>query len=696
MRFRILPAAALLLAAAAAFAAPAPAPPDLVRLRILHTQEHHGQALPVRASSPPRDWGGLSARATLLAARRDDAAREGRGVLTLDSGDLLVGTPLSTAFRGEADLAVVNLLGYDALAIGNHEFDFEGRERRLSKLLGQATFPWLAANIRNWEAFGADGANREYRVFARGGLRVGVIGLCHPWTADISSPPPGAFFEESAVAVRRVLAEHGAEADLWIALSHQETWQDVALLEEVPELDVVVGGHTLGFAGLVTRATWSGTVDEQAVPDLLPDQPTEATNPDGLYVRAGGGPFYGRLGTFLGELDLDVDRSTGRVVRAVARNLPILPATPHNLRMTSVEAFHEGVRLADRALITLETGSAASVQLLGFPPRCGEAEVTAGGNRIEVAWPEPCWGAGERLLLAAEVTGAPVAARARLEAFDGGAAPRKGCAFAARAVASPTPLDPTVETTLAPFLAQLDEKLRVVVGHTEVDLDGRREVVRRRETNLGNLIADIYRETQRTDIAIQNSGGIRNSIPAGKIRLADLLPVMPFANTVVRFKLRGSDLLEVLESCVAQVEQGTGRYPQVSGLCFSFDPARPAGARVSEVFVGQQPLDPEAIYSVASNNFFAGGGDGLALLKDRKIDFKDTRSVDVDVVAAWLSGRESIAPAVEGRATEDGSPTQCERIVEGRGPGEATDSAAAPPSPPPPGPGGPTSGRPRA
>jgi 2',3'-cyclic-nucleotide 2'-phosphodiesterase (5'-nucleotidase family) len=638
-----------------------------VHLRIIHTQEHHGQALPIPASSPSMEWGGLAARATLFANLRGEASAKGWGLLTLDSGDILVGTPLSTAFRGEADLAVLNGLGYDAMTVGNHEFDFESREQRLAILLGLAKFPCLAANIRGWEDFGASSGDRELRIFERGGLRIGVVGLTHPWTRDISSPSAGVTFDDPVATAKRVIAEHAGQVDLWIALSHEETWQDAALLAAVPELAVVVGGHTLGFRGMVTRSTFPGPINDHNVPDLLPPQPTDLAKPDGVYVRVGEGPFHGRLGTFVGVLDLEVDRSTAKVLRATSRNVPVHPATPLNIRSTRLEGFHFGSTLAERARFRLVKGTARKVQLLPpLPPGCDEPEITSGSGAIELAWPEPCWAPGTPLTLAAEIEGEPAAAAdLPLRVSDAWGKEWLGCATLEKAVPSPVPPDPWVEATLAPFLASLDEKLRVVVGRTEVDLDGRREVVRRRETNLGNLLADIFRQTQKTEIGIENSGGIRSSIPRGNIRLADLLPVLPFGNTVVRFRIRGKDLVEGLEVTLSQIEQGTGRYPQVSGLCFSFDPQAPVGKRLLGVRVGEAPIDPERIYSVATNNFFASGGDGLAVIRDRKLEYRDSQFVDVDVVATWLSQVGAVAPTVEGRATEKGILTVCDRIATG-------------------------------
>ncbi|MCI2429877.1 5'-nucleotidase C-terminal domain-containing protein, partial [Candidatus Acetothermia bacterium] len=221
-------------------------------------------------------------------------------------------------------------------------------------------------------------------------------------------------------------------------------------------------------------------------------------------------------------------------------------------------------------------------------------------------------------------------------------------------------LDPQSEALLQPYLDELAVRVKEVIAQIAVDLEGRREIVRRQETNLGNLITDIYRERFGTDIAFQNGGGIRASIPAGEITLEQILTVLPFANTLTTFQLKGSELLPALENSVSQVEQGSGRFLQVSGLCLSFDRKKPVGERVLKVFIGREPLDTEATYSIAAPSFIANGGDGYAVFRERRTGFTDTQMVDADVVVEGLREQEAVSPQVEGRITEDGAKTACE------------------------------------
>ena len=110
-------------------------------LTILHTSEHHGTVMPLEAGQHA-GFGGVARRAALIGAVR----KEVNNVLIVDSGDLLVGSAMSAVFRGEADIAAMNLMGYDALGLGNHDFDF-GLEH-LMRLKRQAKFPFLCTNVR--------------------------------------------------------------------------------------------------------------------------------------------------------------------------------------------------------------------------------------------------------------------------------------------------------------------------------------------------------------------------------------------------------------------------------------------------------------------------------------------------------------------------------------------------------------------
>ena len=139
---------------------------------------------------------------------------------------------------------------------------------------------------------------------------------------------------------------------------------------------------------------------------------------------------------------------------------------------------------------------------------------------------------------------------------------------------------------------------------------------------MGDLIADGMKKAVGADLAITNGGGIRGDkvYPAGsKITRKDILTELPFGNKTVMLELTGAQVEEALENGVSEIEKGAGRFPQVSGLTFTVDKAKPAGDRVSDVAANGAPLDPAKAYKVATNDYMAGGGDGYKVFKGTKM-----------------------------------------------------------------------------
>jgi len=154
-----------------------------------------------------------------------------------------------------------------------------------------------------------------------------------------------------------------------------------------------------------------------------------------------------------------------------------------------------------------------------------------------------------------------------------------------------------------------------VVAKTDIDLDGARENVRTKETNLGNLSADAVRNASGADIGFVNGGNIRTSIPVGDITFGKVAELFPFGNTVQVKKITGADLIKVLETSVSGYPATQGGFLQVSGLSYVFDPTQAVGSRIVEVTVGDLPLDTTTEYTVAINDFLGIGGDGYEVFK---------------------------------------------------------------------------------
>jgi 2',3'-cyclic-nucleotide 2'-phosphodiesterase (5'-nucleotidase family) len=215
--------------------------------------------------------------------------------------------------------------------------------------------------------------------------------------------------------------------------------------------------------------------------------------------------------------------------------------------------------------------------------------------------------------------------------------------------------DPDIAALVQAYQAKLDTELNVVVGTTSTALDTRREIVRTQESAFANLIADAMRESVGADVALTNGGGIRGETlyEAGtEITRQTVLTELPFGNVTVKLEIPGQVLLAALESGVSKVENIRGQFPHVSGMTYAFDPNLPPGSRMIAVQVGNQPLDPTATYTLATNDYLAAGGDNYDMFKGLKrlIDASGA-TLMATAVMNYIEQRGAIAPKLEGRIT---------------------------------------------
>jgi 5'-nucleotidase/UDP-sugar diphosphatase len=485
-----------------------------VTVRIVHVNDFHGFAEPYTPLGAGEPLGGVAWLAARVGALRSETP-----TLLVAAGDMIQGNNWANLSRGESTMELMNVMGFDAMTVGNHEFDF-GQEV-LKKRVAEARFPVLGANVEGLESL------RPYVIKEVGGVRVAIVGVVTEDTPVATHPKNvvGLKFRPAAEVLARYVPELRRQAEVVVVLSHIGYAEDRKLAEQVPGIDVIVGGHSHTRVEPPTRV--GASVVAQAWE----------------HAKA------------LGVLD-----------------------------------------------ITVENGV-----------------VTAVAGRLEDIRPD---------------RGTP---------------------------------DSTVLSLVEKYRRQLDAVLDGRVGESEVALDGQN--VRKRETNFGDLVADIMRSVSGADVALINGGGIRASVARGPILVKDIYTALPFDNYIVAIRLTGRQLLGALEHGVAQVENGAGAFPQVSGIVFTYAPTSPAGSRVREVRIGGQLLVPDQEYSVATNDFLAAGGDGYTafgdavrasrdfavvggMLMGEKLVYNDSGRWLRDVIIDTVREKNRIAPAVEGRITE--------------------------------------------
>ena len=214
--------------------------------------------------------------------------------------------------------------------------------------------------------------------------------------------------------------------------------------------------------------------------------------------------------------------------------------------------------------------------------------------------------------------------------------------------------DPTISALVGKLYAPIAALTKDVIGKSTVYLEGDRKICRTQECNLGNLLTDAMRALSGAQVALENGGGIRASIKEGNVTLGDVLTVLPFGNLISTFSLKGEDLLAALENGVSQMQDGGGRFLQVSGLRYQVNPAKPAGSRILSVEVldsqgKYQPLDLKAIYTVATNDFMREGGDGFTMLAEKAFNTNDYGQPLDQVLADYIKAHNPVDIKVEGR-----------------------------------------------
>jgi 5'-nucleotidase len=199
------------------------------------------------------------------------------------------------------------------------------------------------------------------------------------------------------------------------------------------------------------------------------------------------------------------------------------------------------------------------------------------------------------------------------------------------------------------------KELSQLVGRNSVELDARSAAGRTQETNVGDFIADAFRAETTADVAFVNGGIIRADeiIRPGPLTMRHVLSLLPFKNRVVKLEVTGSTLREVLEHGVARSAEDAepGRFPQVSGIRFTFDASRPAGSRIVSLKVNGKPLDEKRKYMLATTDYVAiDGGDGYAMLKNGRVLIpREQAQFDSEVLRAAIAARKVIAPKTDGR-----------------------------------------------
>ena len=535
-------------------------------LTIAHINDHHSNLAPFSAQA--MKIGGVETQVELGGfARVTSAFKQYAGrddVLKLHAGDANTGTLYYTLFKGKADADMMNTVCFDAMSVGNHEFD-DGDSQLKSFIdhlhAGACKTSVLAANIR--PQIGTPLAPKAqndylkpYTIKSIKGVQVGIVGLSiKNKTQNASSPLPTTAFEDEAVAAQRAIEQLKTEGIRHIVLlTHMGYEADKALASKLTDVDVIIGGdsHTLlgDFTAQGTGYTASGAY------------PTQAINKDGKPVCIGHAWEYTKA---LGEMRLSFN-DQGEVASCTGQASLLIG---DSFKRKGADGAWAAVDATTQQQIAAAVAADKSLKMLS-PDAAASTLLQSYSGQVDEMKKEPIGSTADALCLVR------------------------------------TPGEST-------------NRSAGVVGCESANQLAR-------GSDAAQVVAQAFLNASlRADIAIQNAGGVRVPLPAGTITMGDAFTVLPFTNVLVELPLTGQQVAAVLEDALsAYLDAGQatgGGHPYAAGLRWNLDMSKAKGERFTSIEVKNRQtgswsaINPAQTYIVATNDFIAKGQDGYAAFK---------------------------------------------------------------------------------
>lgn len=220
------------------------------QLLILHTNDTHSCVLPLNpnlADTMLAGRGGFLRRAAMI----DKMRKEDKDLLLLDSGDFSQGSPYYTMFKGDVETELMNIMGYDAATIGNHEFDF-GLEN-MARIFRKAKFPIVCANY-DFTGTVVEGLVKPYVIIKRKGVRIGIFGLSPKLDGLVMASTCAGVRYSDPIKTANAVADklkNEEKCDVVICLSHlgwdEAGLNDMEMMAKTRNIDLVLGGHSHSY-----------------------------------------------------------------------------------------------------------------------------------------------------------------------------------------------------------------------------------------------------------------------------------------------------------------------------------------------------------------------------------------------------------------------------------------------------------------
>jgi len=535
-------------------------------MTIAHINDHHSNLDPI--ADYEFTVGGVKTRAEIGGmARMSEAFKKYQGrtdVLKLHAGDAITGTSYFTFFSGQADAEMMNDICFDAVAMGNHEFD-EG-DAGLKKFLdflaaGTCKSVPLSANVKPLvgTALAPIKTNdyiKPYLIKEVSGVRVGIVGITVKGKTQQSSRPLSTtVFEDELTAAQRTINELKQQGIAHIVLlTHQGYAADKAMASQLTDVDAIIGGDSHSLLGDFTSlgvATTEGSY------------PTITRNKDGDLVCIGQSWEYNKA---IGEMTISFD-GFGRVNDCKGQASLVIGTSFKQPNPAGSSTF-VAVSDATRSSLLTQLSSIPAVRAL---------DVNASASSV-------------------------------LSKFSGQVAAKKAEIISQATQPLCLVRDPGESTNRSTGVAGCESANLLARG-----------------SDISQVVAEAFLAgSLRADAAIQNGGGVRAPVKTGSVSFNDALTVLPFSNVLVELSLTGTQVKNVLEDALANHLDNagsTGSHPYAAGLRWDLDMSKARGSRISNLEVRDRTTGtyasilPNKSYVIVTNDFIASGLDGYTTFK---------------------------------------------------------------------------------
>ena len=473
-------------------------------ISVYNTTDIHGwyfsRAARWNKENPKREIGGFSALSALL-------KKEKNPYIIIDSGDMFQGTPEGNFTKGNASVALMNYLGYSAVTVGNHEYDYT--ENNIKHLVKKAKFPFLGANIYYKENGKTPEYLKPYTIVEKAGKKIAILGLAGEHTKTSTLPTYVKhldFKDEAKEAAKWVKEIKKHNPDIIIGLAHFglagltreridiSTWTlpsksyaygTLALTRTAPEIDIIFGGHS-----------------HKVLPKGYYDKASST-----LICESSWGL------TDVTKVDLEFDDTTGKFIKATALVIPL-------------------------------------------------------------------W---------TDITGK----------------------------------DKKADKILKKFTKKVNKKMAQIIGKSNVSLLISKEGL---DSDIGNWMTDVMRKHAKTDLAFQNTHGIRSVMTEGPLTMRDIYQIMPFDNTLVTLKMTG----KLIKKLMRDNFRNSYSKMQISGMKVKFKTNKNNNPTDIDIYINSKLVKPNDEFTVVTNNYLTSGGSGgkaFTLSKDLNDTMMPIRNV---------------------------------------------------------------------